>query len=1193
MSADRDREEEIFDTARELASDERAAYLAGRCGHDAELRQRLAAMLEADAAASKFFKTHDAPSPNLILDHASLSPSIEKVGDRIGRYKLLEQIGEGGMGLVYMAEQDQPVRRSVALKIIKLGMDTRQVVARFEAERQALAMMNHPHIAKVFDAGATDSGRPFFVMELVRGVPITDYCDKNCLPTRERLELFILVCQAVQHAHQKGVIHRDLKPSNILVTLNDGVPWPMIIDFGIAKATHQRLTEKTLFTHFAQMIGTPAYMSPEQAEMSKLDVDTRTDIYALGVLLYELLTGTTPILAKELLSLGYREMQRTIAEREPLRLSTRLSTMANEERTIVATNRSTEASSLAKLFSGDLDWIAIKCLEKDRTRRYETANGLAADVQRYLNNEPVVARPPSNFYRLQKLIRRNKPVFAAAAAIATILVLAVVVSTWQAFRATRSEREQKRLREETERARVGEIGQRERAEAQGAIARQRLYVATINLAWRAWEEGDVAKVGAALKGLLPADGREDLRGFEWHYLNRLLHPESAVLRPGGQARVVVFSPDGQTLVSAGSDISPAPLDWKNSKGAWTTETNRMQLTLWRRSDKQRIRSFAGHLRMVHAACFSPDGNRLASGGADMLVRLWRVEDGQELMALAGHTDEVACVAFSPDGATVASGAARPRAGFGANEVTRFADYSGDQQEIRLWNASTGELLWKIAAHRDGVLSIAFSKDGRTLASAGLDSNVRLWDTANGVLRSQSKIGNARLFSAAFSPDGNTLLCGGEDGYLTLWDLRSGTLERILSNQQHVFAVAFSPSGTTVASAGYDKTVRLWDLANRSTRMTLRGHASFVWSLGFSPDSGTLASAGWDGSVRLWDVAQTSSSRVSEERPHPLAIAYSKDGRTLVTGSKQIELWDPVTFEHLSTLADTNIGEIYVLRFSPDGKQLAAAGRDGVLKVWDTENWTERFSHERLGGVWALAYSPDSSTLVSGGKNGQVDCWNAFSGEHAHTLPQLMDYVQSAAFSPDGKTLVVAGRTPDPKRNMIHLWEWKQRRLQRALPTGEGGRILFSPDGKTFVRGSSATDGRVQFWDADPPKLRAETRGHTDMVWDLTFSPDGRTLATASWDGSVRLWHVATGLELFSFKDPAHSQCWAVQFSPDGKQLVATGTGGRLVAWETEENTGRRALRARGSSDDTDDYSLAERSQNTSRRSLLPTQPPKY
>jgi len=438
MSANRDREEEIFDAARELAANERAAYLVDMCGQDADLRKRIEGMLEADAAAGEFFKTHDAQSPTVILADANLSPSIEKAGDRIGRYKLLQQIGEGGMGLVYMAEQDQPVRRSVALKIIKLGMDTRQVVARFEAERQALEMMNHPHIAKVFDAGATDSGRPYFVMELVRGIPITEYCDKNFLSTRQRLDLFILVCQAVQHAHQKGVIHRDLKPSNILVTLNDGVPWPMVIDFGIAKATHQRLTEKTLFTNFAQVIGTPAYMSPEQAEMSKLDVDTRTDIYALGVLLYELLTGTPPFPTRELLSLGYREMQRTIAEREPLRLSTRLSTMANDERTVVAKNRSVDVTALAKLFRGDLDWIAMKALEKDRSRRYASASDFAMDVQRHLDDEPVIACPPSTVYRVKKFVRRNKGFVSAAAIVLLVLCAGIIGTGWGLVRAERA-----------------------------------------------------------------------------------------------------------------------------------------------------------------------------------------------------------------------------------------------------------------------------------------------------------------------------------------------------------------------------------------------------------------------------------------------------------------------------------------------------------------------------------------------------------------------------------------------------------------------------------------------------------------------------------------------------------------------------------------------------------------------------------
>ena len=354
----------------------------------------------------------------------------EKAGDKIGRYKLLQQIGEGGCGVVYMAEQEEPVRRKVALKVIKLGMDTKSVIARFEAERQALAMMDHPNIAKVLDAGATENGRPFFVMELVRGIKITDYCDQNKLNTEARLKLFMQVCHAIQHAHQKGIIHRDIKPSNILVTLHDGQPVPKVIDFGIAKATQGRLTDQTLFTAFEQFIGTPAYMSPEQAEMSGLDVDTRSDIYALGVLLYELLTGQTPFDPKELVKSGLDEMRRTIREQEPQRPSTRLSTMLDADLTAVAQRRQSEAPKLIPLLSGDLDWIVMKSLEKDRTRRYETANGFAMDIQRYLGNEPVVARPPSTLYRFQKLARRNKTMFATAGVGLATLVIGLILSLY-------------------------------------------------------------------------------------------------------------------------------------------------------------------------------------------------------------------------------------------------------------------------------------------------------------------------------------------------------------------------------------------------------------------------------------------------------------------------------------------------------------------------------------------------------------------------------------------------------------------------------------------------------------------------------------------------------------------------------------------------------------------------------------------
>ncbi len=431
--------ESIFFAALEKAPGQRADYLNEACAGDDDLRRRVERMLAAQVDGRSFLETPPsavAASVNPLMTGAAL----EKPGTQIGSYKLLRQIGEGGMGTVFMAEQMYPVRRKVALKVIKPGMDSRQVISRFESERQALALMDHVNIARVLDAGATESGRPYFVMELVQGVPITRYCDDNRLTPRKRLELFVPVCQAIQHAHQKGIIHRDIKPSNVMITLYDGKPVPKVIDFGVAKAIHGApgLTEQTLFTQYGTMVGTLEYMSPEQAGSSALGVDTRSDVFSLGVLLYELLTGSTPLDSKQMQEAAQVEVLRMIREDDPPRPSIRLGD-SGEALASISAQRHTEPAKLTKLVRGELDWIVMKALEKDRSRRYETANGFAMDVQRYLNDEAVEANPPSAGYRWRKFARRHKTAFRAAVAFGALLILGVVVSTWQAVRATVAE----------------------------------------------------------------------------------------------------------------------------------------------------------------------------------------------------------------------------------------------------------------------------------------------------------------------------------------------------------------------------------------------------------------------------------------------------------------------------------------------------------------------------------------------------------------------------------------------------------------------------------------------------------------------------------------------------------------------------------------------------------------------------------
>jgi WD40 repeat protein/serine/threonine protein kinase len=1111
-------EDDLFEAAL-LRSEgpERAAFLDAECQSNPELRARVEMMLEGHLDAKNFLET----LPNgVAAARGMISPEaagLEQVGNHIGPYKLLQKLGEGGCGVVYLGEQDRPVRRRVALKVIKLGMDTRSVIARFEAERQALALMDHPNIAKVFDAGATETGRPYFVMELVRGIRISEYCDKNNLPTEQRLGLFIQVCHAIQHAHQKGIIHRDIKPSNIMITLHDGVPVPKVIDFGIAKATcEQRLTDKTIFTAFEQFIGTPAYMSPEQAEMSGLDIDTRSDIYSLGVLLYELLTGSTPFDTRELLASGLDAMRKTIREKEAVRPSTKFATLQGEELATTAKRRSVEPSRLVHQLKGDLDWIIMKSLEKDRSRRYETANDFAADLKRHLSNEPVAARPPSAAYRFQKAFRRNQVAFTAATAIAAALVIGLGASTVMFFRERRARQgEQEQLIKAQSAQRIAQSEeQRANAQARKASeserhARRSLYAADINLATQAWYFGNFKAARDLLAKHGPDSESKDVIGIEWRLLWTLCHKTDEAFAFGPytrQVRSVAPHPDGRVVACAIDD-----------------GTVRI-LNVDARNELVSLKQASG---IVTSLAFSPDGHFLATAGSDRSVHVLDTKDWQETDKFGPVEGEISHVSFSPDGRIIAAG-------------------SG--QTIILWDLASRAR--RTIRDDPYVERFVFAPDGRTLASfGGLSTLVRFWDTISGKRLELLEAHTAIILGIAFSSDGQFFASSGHDNKVKVWsrdERNEGWKHRAtFLHEALVGPMSFSPDSRLLATGGGDNMVKVWDVNLEESIRSCRGHSGAVNSISFIAN-GALISGSADSSVRLWDPPSGPERNRLTQTGIIVNMSLSKDGKTLLTSDPNhsvVHLWDIPSQTRTHSFTGKS-GSAANVALSPDGKFVAIHRKDNVFQLWagpDFQTPLLTLEGPQIFVGHNVVFSPDGQTVVFPSSDRTVTLWNMQVNEPPGELKLPPAGVLGVAFSPSGDRIatVAAGE--------VTIWNVNTRSIvQKIGPVGLGIRsVAFSPDGKLLALPSEETV--IGVWDWETNHKLASFDGHTAFVDTVAFSPDGKTLASCSWDATVKLWSLELKQSVATLRGHL-GPVTALLFSADGSALYSASGDATIKLW---------------------------------------------
>jgi eukaryotic-like serine/threonine-protein kinase len=994
-----------FDGALQLEPAQRPGYIDEICAFDPELRKEIESLLAAHEEVSDVFLNTPAASLDAFQDLTGADPWV---GKHIGPYQLVRELGSGGMGEVYLAKRaDAEFDQEVAVKLIRGGQDSAAVVRRFKTERQILASLDHPNIAKLLDGGRTPQGQPYFVMEYVPGVPITEYCDEKKLKIRERLELFIQACEGVQYAHHNAIIHRDLKPANILVAEVDGKPVPRIIDFGLAKATTPTLLEPSLLTRFGHFMGTPDYMSPEQAEPQVRVIDTRTDVYSLGVILYVLLTGLLPFAAKQHDIPPLHEFLRRLREEEPLRASGRVSADRDSSASS-ALARGLEPRQLAKLLRGDLDWITMKALERDRDRRYGTPSELAADLRRYLSHEPVMARPASAAYQIRKFIRRRR---VAAGFIGMVTVLSAVASG----------------------AAVIAFHKQHDAEFQATQALQAQSRLLTQAAAQRLKDGDVA-------------------GAQGIILEVLTNPRFTAVRTPAANSVFqdIRAADAQLAVLSGHDNLVNTAAYSPDGTRIVTASNDKTARIWDARAGLQLTVLTGHGGSVYCAAYSPDGSRIFTASADKTARIWDARTGAQLAVLSGHRDEVSCAAYSPDGSRIVT--------------------ASDDKTARIWDARTGAQLAVLSGHDDSVVTAAYSPDGMVIVTASDDKTARTWDARTGAQRAVLSGHSDRVDSVDYSPDGTRIVTASRDRTVRIWDARTGAQLAVLGHGSPVFTAAYSPDGTRIVTASYDKTVRFWDARTGLQLAALSGHGSFVYSAAYSPDGTRVVTTPNDKSARVWDVRMGAQLGVlSGHAGYLYSAAYSPDGTRIVTASvdKTARIWDAHTGAQLAVLSGHG-DMLYSAAYSPDGTRIVTASADKTARTWDARTGAQLAVLSGHGdSVTSAAYSPDGTRIVTASRDKTARLWDARTAAQLAVLTGNDSYVYSAAYSPDGARIVTASFDKTARIWDAHIPAdlavqilWDASTVTDPLPDSDRIELGLPPDSRakmTWPTGPSVCD----------------------------------------------------------------------------------------------------------------------------------------